>query len=193
MSKFVDGIEFVTEQCCTCGMAFAITRDFERRRSNDHKLFYCPSGHRQYYAGKTEAQKLKDQLDQLKRERDYQGREINNLTSEVEHQRRKAAASKGHVTRLKNRAANGVCPCCQRHFKDLHRHMQSQHPNFLDGDDLRSAMKTIRERESLSQAEVGKQAGLKSSAYVSMFERNKPLPAEAKQALIKWINDKQTA
>ncbi len=62
MSKFVDGIEFVTVECCNCGMPFAMTRDFKRRRLDDHKLFHCPAGHSQYYTGKSEAEKLKEQL-----------------------------------------------------------------------------------------------------------------------------------
>lgn len=28
------------------------------------------------------------------------------------------------------RIRNGVCPCCNRSFKDVHRHMKSQHPEF---------------------------------------------------------------
>lgn len=31
---------------------------------------------------------------------------------------------------MKNRVANGVCPCCNRHFENLERHMKGQHPDF---------------------------------------------------------------
>jgi hypothetical protein len=34
------------------------------------------------------------------------------------------------VTKLKQRVANGVCPCCHRSFVNLHRHMAGQHPDY---------------------------------------------------------------
>ena len=40
------------------------------------------------------------------------------------------SAQKGVTTRLKNRVQKGVCPCCNRYFAQLQRHMTTQHPNF---------------------------------------------------------------
>jgi hypothetical protein len=34
------------------------------------------------------------------------------------------------MTRIKKRVAAGVCPCCNRSFKDLARHMAGQHPDY---------------------------------------------------------------
>lgn len=39
-------------------------------------------------------------------------------------------AQKGQNTRLKNRIAAGVCPCCNRSFQNVARHMAGQHPDF---------------------------------------------------------------
>ena len=39
-------------------------------------------------------------------------------------------ATKGVVTKIRRRVANGVCPCCKRHFVNLKRHMSGQHPEF---------------------------------------------------------------
>lgn len=33
-------------------------------------------------------------------------------------------------TRIKNRVKNGVCPCCNRTFENLARHMQAKHSDF---------------------------------------------------------------
>lgn len=41
---------------------------------------------------------------------------------------------KGVATRLKNRAAHGVCPCCNRTFQQLARHMSAKHPDFKTAD-----------------------------------------------------------
>lgn len=47
--------------------------------------------------------------------------------SRAEHSRRAEKAAK---TRIKNRIARGVCPCCKRTFQNLAAHMQTQHPGF---------------------------------------------------------------
>ena len=32
------------------------------------------------------------------------------------------------------RVRNGTCPCCQRHFKNLRRHMDNKHPQYKPGN-----------------------------------------------------------
>lgn len=39
-------------------------------------------------------------------------------------------AYKGNVTKLKKRASAGLCPCCNRHFTNLQRHIASKHPDI---------------------------------------------------------------
>lgn len=39
-------------------------------------------------------------------------------------------ATKGVLTRTKNRVAKGACPCCNRYFRDVHSHITSQHPEY---------------------------------------------------------------
>lgn len=41
-------------------------------------------------------------------------------------------AYKGQVTKVKNRVSKGVCPCCNRYFKNLHRHMENKHPDYAE-------------------------------------------------------------
>jgi hypothetical protein len=36
----------------------------------------------------------------------------------------------GQVTKLRKKAADGLCPCCDRHFADLQMHLASKHPDF---------------------------------------------------------------
>jgi hypothetical protein len=48
----------------------------------------------------------------------------------AERERRRANGYKGHATRITKRAKAGVCPCCNRTFKQLAAHMASQHPTF---------------------------------------------------------------
>lgn len=120
--------------CCECGILFGVPRDLDKRNRNDsRRTFWCPSGHPQHYTGPSEAQRLRKQLERTERERDEAKAARIAARDQARAAERSAAAYKGRVTRLKNRAAAGVCPCCQRTFQQLARHMSAMHPDFRDG------------------------------------------------------------
>jgi hypothetical protein len=121
--------------CCNCGILFGVPEDLDRRNRNDpSQSFYCPSGHSQHYTGPSEAQKLREKLARAERQRDFAESARRAAVDQAETAQRSASAYKGRVTRLKNRAAAGVCPCCTRHFEQLERHMETKHPGFAAGD-----------------------------------------------------------
>jgi hypothetical protein len=66
----------------------------------------------------------------LQKEREYSLK----VVKDRDAARRGAAAQKGQKTRIKNRIARGVCPCCNRSFADLGAHMQQKHPHFTEQD-----------------------------------------------------------
>lgn len=101
MSKYVDNIYFVTEHCCQCGVAFAMTDRFKKQRLRDHELFYCPAGHGQYYTGKSETQKLKDKLDQTRIELEAERSCCMELKNEVKHKQKQVYGYKGQLKKLK--------------------------------------------------------------------------------------------
>ncbi len=123
---------FRVQTCCTCGIDFAMTCAHEDRLRETHEWFYCPHGHKQCYTGKTDAENLRVELAatvaSLERSRAY-GRRRGEM---LHHAERRLSATKGVVTRIKNRVSKGVCPCCNRTFKDLARHMKTRHPDFAD-------------------------------------------------------------
>ena len=49
--------------CFSCGVEFHVPSEFDTNRRADKADFWCPNGHKQHYLGKTEAQKLQEQLD----------------------------------------------------------------------------------------------------------------------------------
>lgn len=119
--------------CANCGITFGITSSFEQRRREDHKGFYCPNGHSNVYKGESETEKLRRRLDFA---RDNAAR----IAAERDQAKQDAKVQKGRATRFLNdrdrerkRAAAGVCPCCNRTFKQLARHMASQHPEHGRG------------------------------------------------------------
>lgn len=119
-------LKLVTEECYQCGVTFAMPEDFKRYRLADQETFYCPNGHGQCYAGKTDAQKLREAKQQLERAATRERA----LRDQADASERSNRALKGVITRTKNRVANGVCPCCHRTFPDLADHMKDQHPNY---------------------------------------------------------------
>lgn len=126
---------FVTEQltvlhCADCGMTFAFTADFEARARADKRTFYCPAGHKQGYYGKNDADRLRDELAATKRRLEYEERSAKSAWDTVTKTARRLTATRGVVTRQKNRLQKGQCPCCSAKFKDLKAHMKAEHPNW---------------------------------------------------------------
>jgi hypothetical protein len=123
-------VELVTETCCNCGMLFAMSADFQQRRREYRGWFYCPSGHAQYYTGKTVAEKAQEQAARYKRLWDEATREAADERQRRGDVERQLRATKAAHTRTKKRVANGVCPCCNRTFQNLARHMAGKHPDY---------------------------------------------------------------
>lgn len=118
--------------CATCQMPFGIPVGFKTDRVNDHRSFYCPAGHSNVYAGKSEAEKLRERL--ILEERRAVARLADNdrLRAEVEHEKARTRGYKGALVKAKKRAAEGVCPVagCKRHFVDVERHIANKHPGY---------------------------------------------------------------
>jgi hypothetical protein len=118
----------VVETCCNCGMPFAMPEEVKKRLLEEAESgsFYCPLGHGQHYLGKSLEQQLREARNEAAKERD------NAVFWKFEEGKRKreVAAAKREATCLKKRAAAGVCPCCNRSFVQLTRHMTTQHPDY---------------------------------------------------------------
>lgn len=114
-----------TQECCNCHMVFAMPADFRRRKLNrPGTAFYCPAGHAQHYTGKSAEQKL----------RDAEAREVA-LRDQLSAAEADAEATRVRLLRDRHRFANGVCPCCNRTFDNVRRHMQTKHPDY-DASDI---------------------------------------------------------
>lgn len=125
---------FKTEICCSCGVAFAVTSDYQRRRIDDHAWFYCPNGHSQHYTGKSEAQQQRERAEQAERRLANAQENVRIARADETATRRKLSAAKGQLTKTKNRIAAGVCPCCNRPFANVARHMAGQHPDYAKAE-----------------------------------------------------------
>ena len=115
--------------CSECGIVYYFPEPWCARASEAARSWICPNGHNQYF-GESDATKLR-------RERDRLTQRLAEKDDEIKHQRglregaeRQLTATRGVVTRIKNRVAHGVCPYCKRSFNDLARHMGTKHPGY---------------------------------------------------------------
>lgn len=117
--------------CPTCGVEVTMPGAYLRKRREDGQTYYCINGHALCH-------RVND-LDKLRAElaREQAARKSAEQSAQAERDRR-ATAEKGQaIARGKLRAqsvrvANGVCPCCQRSFCNLARHMKTKHPSFTE-------------------------------------------------------------
>lgn len=126
-------LDLVSEDCCECGVTFAMPADMHWRLvNNPGSAFYCPNGHSQHYVGKSEAQKQQERAEQAEQRLKWAEARESAQRRERQAAERSARAYKGHLTRMRNRIANGVCPVggCRRNFANVKAHITSQHPDW---------------------------------------------------------------
>lgn len=125
--------EVVDPGCCK--VPFAMNLSQYRRARDTHSTWYCPNcGKPRRFSGESDLERAK---------RLAQDAEARLAAERARHDQTRAArdaanrrliATKGVVTRTKNRISKGVCPCCNRHFANLHRHMSNQHPDYATAE-----------------------------------------------------------
>lgn len=131
INGYIEGeiVELYVLDCASCGVVFGINRDYERRRRDDARQFYCPNGHSNSWHT-DEASRLRGELASAKSALESARSSTAYWRSESATLNRRRQAMKGQVTKLRKRIAAGVCPCCTRTFQNLATHMKNQHPEF---------------------------------------------------------------
>lgn len=124
-------------KCYLCKVAFGLNDEFYRvaKERADDLSWFCPNGHSQVFRrGPTESELLRKERDTLKQQLAYKDDRIRAEQTQREYAQNQARAYKGVATRVKNRVSNGVCPCCNRTFANLQRHMATKHAGFAETD-----------------------------------------------------------
>jgi hypothetical protein len=68
----------------------------------------------------------------LRRDLDRAKQNAARLEDEAAAARRREIAAKGQLTKHRKRSAAGTCPCCNRTFANMGRHMKTKHPEFVE-------------------------------------------------------------
>lgn len=87
--------------CCNCAVVFGFPKDHEARLRQTRQTFYCPNGHGQSFTGKTEAEKLREQLEAVKRTADYLRTDLDRVRADRDHAQRQVQGYKGAFTKAK--------------------------------------------------------------------------------------------
>lgn len=111
-----------TIHCSQCGTTFAIPDFMKKERMDNGGTFYCPNGHPRAFT-KPKCQRLQEELDQ-------KAKELTASRCETIAERQKRETSERELKRHTTRTKNGVCPCCNRSFANLRRHIATKHPTF---------------------------------------------------------------
>lgn len=112
--------DYVVVTCgCGCDLQFAMTRIFYNHTKESGCTWYCPKGHARSWSGPTTTQKL-EAAEARQRA----------LKDQLEAAEAEAEATRVKLIRDRHRFANGVCPCCNRSFENVARHMKTKHPDF---------------------------------------------------------------
>jgi hypothetical protein len=125
-------VDIATIDCASCAVTFGLPERMLKARRDDGAIFYCPSGHQNVFR-KTLADRLRADLATTQARLTAAHRRADGEAERRKAAERSTSALKGQMTRLRTRAANGVCPCCSRSFTNLRRHMASKHPDFTAG------------------------------------------------------------
>lgn len=122
--SFTQTYEVVAIELASCGHVVYMSSDMEKRRRRDHGTWYCTvCGAAKHWPGESDMEKIR-------RERDAAKQREETIRADLEATKRRLSAQFGENTKLRNRAKNGVCPCCTRSFTNLRRHMSTKHPDF---------------------------------------------------------------
>ena len=122
----VDSESFEMLQCGECGINFFAPAAWvsERRDKGERgREFVCPNGHRRVWTV--------SQIDKIRRERDLLKQQMAMLEDEKRAAERLAEKEAKRANRIKRRSEAALCPCCNRHFSQLARHMKSKHSNIV--------------------------------------------------------------
>lgn len=116
--------------CPVCGVHYGLDEGFRIRALNNGHSWYCTNGHTLSY-NETEADRLRKEKAEIEarweRDKRWAREAQDELLDSLNNTKRELTATKGQLTKTRNRVAAGVCPDCNRHFVNVERHMATKH------------------------------------------------------------------
>lgn len=118
--------------CAQCKHPIYLTAVEMGTLRQSSSTFFCLWGHENYFPkGESAEDKLRRERDSLRQNEAWYEQRLKIESAERQAAERRASAARGQITKLKKRVAGGACPCCNRTFENLARHMQTKHAGFV--------------------------------------------------------------
>lgn len=130
MSTFTERVveTFHLVSCFSCGVRFGITTELHRRVvTKAIGSVFCPACGKETCWRESEDQM---RIKELQRRLEWEAGECARQKAARDIAEKSLHATQGVVTRMKRRVGAGTCPCCQRTFRQLSKHMAQKHPDF---------------------------------------------------------------
>lgn len=121
------GDRHVITQCGTCSVWHTVPKIVWDTQIREGGYHYCPNGHSRGWKTGTE----KEEQERIRRERDRLRQDAARLADEIAAAKTRADEAEHKYLKARQRAAAGVCPCCNRTFVNVQRHMKTKHPNVV--------------------------------------------------------------
>ena len=113
-----------------CGIQFAVPQEFLATLREHQGVLFCPKGHPLGF-GESDLAKARRELETERKRREWAQQEAENERKRRRTAEKGAAIARGKLKAQSQRVKNGVCPCCNRTFQNLMRHMETKHPEFV--------------------------------------------------------------
>jgi hypothetical protein len=123
----INGEKHVVNQCGTCAVWHTVPEIIYDTYVREGGFWSCPNGHKRGFRKGTE----EVERDKIRRERDQLKQDAARLNEELATERKRAEDAERKTVQMRRRAAAGVCPCCNRTFLNVQRHMKTKHANVV--------------------------------------------------------------
>jgi len=123
MITFEETVTLEKLTCGRCAGVFALNKAFTDQSRSNRGGFHCPYCETSWFWSETDADRLRKQLEAREREL----REARCETLRQSQLTDIAARARDKAEKKLRRVQNGVCPCCNRSFTNLARHMATKH------------------------------------------------------------------
>ena len=120
-------VELTQINCGECGGTYAINERYRKQQYQKGGSWTCPYCRCGWgYSGNSENEKLKRENEHLRKQKEWAEQETRNTQNRLRAQKAATTKAKKKLGRTKH----GVCPCCNRAFKQLAAHMKRMHPDW---------------------------------------------------------------
>ena len=122
--------DLIIMTCPVCGVTYAIPATLQANaisKGQGKIQWFCCNGHQLGYHGKSDAEKRAEDAEARATRASQRADATRDLLKDTENRLR---AQKGATTKAKKRHAAALCPCCNRSFVQLRRHLETQHPEY---------------------------------------------------------------